>query len=195
MILVTGPTGSVRKTTTLYTILSVFKYTEGEHCDDWRSDWVSYSARQSIAGQIPKLGFTFDAGLRSLLRQDPNIIMVGRNPRDEENREISVNAAMTGHLLLSTLHTNDAVTTLPRLAQMGIPPFLIASTTNLIIAQRLVRKVCPYCKRRLSAFPKGDWRILANNWSCRHAYRTGKRKDYQLPGNFGRDHFFSRQRL
>ena len=92
-----------------------------------------------------KIGFNFEAGLRSLLRQDPNIIMVGEI-RDEETAKIAVHAAMTGHLLLSTLHTNDAITTLPRLSQMGIPLFLIATTTNLIIAQRLVRKVCPYCK-------------------------------------------------
>jgi len=78
------------------------------------------------------------------LRQDPNIIMVGEI-RDEETAEIAVHAAMTGHLVLSTLHTNDAVTTLPRLSDMGIPSFLIATTTNIIIAQRLVRKICPNC--------------------------------------------------
>ena len=143
MILVTGPTGS-GKTTTLYTILSVLNTSKVniatiEDPIEYRIPHVNQSQTNS------KLGFTFDAGLRSLLRQDPNIIMVGEI-RDEETAKISVNAAMTGHLLLSTLHTNDAVTTLPRLAQMGIPPFLIASTTNLIIAQRLVRKVCPYCK-------------------------------------------------
>jgi type IV pilus assembly protein PilB len=143
MILVTGPTGS-GKTTTLYTILSVLNTSKVniatiEDPIEYRIPHVNQSQTNS------KLGFTFDAGLRALLRQDPNIIMVGEI-RDEETAKISVNAAMTGHLLLSTLHTNDAVTTLPRLAQMGIPSFLIASTTNLIIAQRLVRKVCPYCK-------------------------------------------------
>lgn len=143
MILVTGPTGS-GKTTTLYTIISVLNTPKVniatiEDPIEYRIPHVNQSQTNS------KLGFTFDAGLRSLLRQDPNIIMVGEI-RDEETAKISVNAAMTGHLLLSTLHTNDAVTTLPRLAQMGIPSFLIASTTNLIIAQRLVRKVCPYCK-------------------------------------------------
>jgi type IV pilus assembly protein PilB len=144
MILVTGPTGS-GKTTTLYTILSVLNTPKVniatiEDPIEYRIPHVNQSQTNS------KLGFTFDAGLRSLLRQDPNIIMVGEI-RDEETAKISVNAAMTGHLLLSTLHTNDAVTTLPRLSQMGIPPFLIASTTNLIIAQRLVRKVCPFCKK------------------------------------------------
>jgi type II secretory ATPase GspE/PulE/Tfp pilus assembly ATPase PilB-like protein len=92
----------------------------------------------------PRIGFTFANGLRSLLRQDPNIIMVGEI-RDGETAEIATHAAMTGHLVLSTLHTNDAVTTLPRLEEMGVQPFLIASTTNVVIAQRLVRKICMNC--------------------------------------------------
>ena len=92
----------------------------------------------------PKIGYTFAAGLRAFLRQDPNIIMVGEI-RDQETAEIAIHAAMTGHLVLSTLHTNDAVTTLPRLSDMGVPAFLVASTTNVIIAQRLVRKICPNC--------------------------------------------------
>jgi type IV pilus assembly protein PilB len=144
MILVTGPTGS-GKTTTLYTVLSVLNTSKVNIATI--EDPIEYRIPHINQSQAnPKLGFTFEAGLRSLLRQDPNIIMVGEI-RDEETAKISVNAAMTGHLLLSTLHTNDAVTTLPRLSQMGIPSFLIASTTNLIIAQRLVRKVCPYCKQ------------------------------------------------
>jgi|WetSurMetagenome_2_1015567.scaffolds.fasta_scaffold02060_9 type IV pilus assembly protein PilB len=143
MILVTGPTGS-GKTTTLYTILSVLNTPKVniatiEDPIEYRIPHVNQSQTNS------KIGFTFEAGLRSLLRQDPNIIMVGEI-RDEETARIAVHAAMTGHLLLSTLHTNDAVTTLPRLSQMGVPLFLIATTTNLIIAQRLARKVCPYCK-------------------------------------------------
>ncbi|HTW96423.1 MAG TPA: GspE/PulE family protein [Candidatus Methylomirabilis sp.] len=143
MILVTGPTGS-GKTTTLYTVLSVLNTPRVNIATI--EDPIEYRIPHVNQSQInPKIGFTFEAGLRSLLRQDPNIIMVGEI-RDEETAKIAVHAAMTGHLLLSTLHTNDAVTTLPRLSQMGIPPFLIASTTNLIIAQRLVRKVCPYCK-------------------------------------------------
>ncbi|MDD4901949.1 MAG: GspE/PulE family protein [Patescibacteria group bacterium] len=144
MIIVTGPTGS-GKTTTLYTILSVLNTPKVNIATI--EDPIEYRIPHINQSQInPKIGFGFEAGLRSLLRQDPNIIMVGEI-RDEETAKISVNAAMTGHLLLSTLHTNDAVTTLPRLAQMGIASFLIASTTNLIIAQRLVRKVCPYCKQ------------------------------------------------
>jgi type II secretory ATPase GspE/PulE/Tfp pilus assembly ATPase PilB-like protein len=92
----------------------------------------------------PKVGLTFASGLRSIVRQDPDIIMVGEI-RDEETAGIAVNAAMTGHLVLSTLHTNDAATTLPRFRDMEIEPFLIASSINLIIAQRLVRRICPRC--------------------------------------------------
>ncbi len=143
MILVTGPTGS-GKTTTLYTILNILNTPKVNISTI--EDPIEYRMVRVNQSQInPKVGFTFASGLRSLLRQDPDIIMVGEI-RDEETAEIAVHAAMTGHLLLSTLHTNDAVTTLPRLTQMGIPSFLVASTTNIIISQRLVRKICPYCK-------------------------------------------------
>ncbi|MEK7212237.1 MAG: ATPase, T2SS/T4P/T4SS family, partial [Patescibacteria group bacterium] len=90
-------------------------------------------------------GLTFANGLRSILRQDPNIIMVGEI-RDEETADIAVNAALTGHVVLSTLHTNDAATTFPRLIDMGVPPFLVASTVNVAMGQRLVRMICPKCK-------------------------------------------------
>ena len=93
----------------------------------------------------PKIGFTFANGLRALLRQDPNIIMVGEI-RDEETMHIAINAAMTGHLVLSTLHTNSAAATIPRLLDMGAEPFLLASTLNIAIAQRLVRKICSNCQ-------------------------------------------------
>lgn len=142
MILVTGPTGS-GKTTTLYTILNVLNRPEVNISTI--EDPIEYKMAHVNQSQVnPKIGYTFAVGLRALLRQDPNIIMVGEI-RDTETAEIAVNAAMTGHLLLSTLHTNDAVTALPRLFDMGIPSFLVASTTNLIMAQRLVRKICPYC--------------------------------------------------
>lgn len=142
MILVTGPTGS-GKTTTLYTVLSVLNTPEVNISTV--EDPVEYRMEHINQSQVnSKIGFTFAMGLRALLRQDPNIIMVGEI-RDEETAEIAVNAAMTGHLLLSTLHTNDAVTAIPRLYDMGIPPFLVASTTNIVMAQRLVRKICPHC--------------------------------------------------
>jgi type IV pilus assembly protein PilB len=143
MILVTGPTGS-GKTTTLYTVLNILNTPRVNISTI--EDPIEYRMQHVNQSQInPKIGFTFDSGLRALLRQDPNIIMVGEI-RDEETAKTAVHAAMTGHLLLSTLHTNDAATTLPRLSQMGIPSFLVASTTNLIISQRLVRKICPFCK-------------------------------------------------
>ncbi len=144
MVLVTGPTGS-GKTTTLYTILGILNQpgvniSTVEDPIEYRMAGVNQSQMNS------KVGFTFASGLRALLRQDPNIIMVGEI-RDQETAEIAVNAAMTGHLVLSTLHTNDAPTTLPRLIDMGVPPFLIAYTANIIVAQRLVRKICPFCKK------------------------------------------------
>lgn len=142
MILVTGPTGS-GKTTTLYTILNILNTPEVNISTV--EDPIEYRMQHINQSQInPKIGFTFAKGLRALLRQDPDIIMVGEI-RDEETAQIAVHAAMTGHLVLSTLHTNDAVTTLPRLGDMGVPSFLIATTTNIIIAQRLVRKICPNC--------------------------------------------------
>lgn len=142
MILVTGPTGS-GKTTTLYSILGILNQ-PGVNISTVE-DPIEYRVAGVNQSQInAKVGFTFASGLRALLRQDPNIIMVGEI-RDQETAEISINAAMTGHLVLSTLHTNDAPTTLPRLTDMGVPPFLVAYTVNIIIAQRLVRKICQFC--------------------------------------------------
>ncbi len=142
MILVTGPTGS-GKTTTLYTILGILNKPEVNISTI--EDPIEYRMQGVNQSQIqPKIGFTFAAGLRAFLRQDPNIIMVGEI-RDQETAEIAVNAAMTGHLVLSTLHTNDAVTSIPRLTDMDIATFLLASTIDLIIAQRLVRKICKNC--------------------------------------------------
>ena len=142
MILVTGPTGS-GKTTTLYTVLNILNTPEVNIITI--EDPIEYRMPHVNQSQVnPKIGYTFATGLRSFLRQDPNIIMVGEI-RDQETAEIAIHAAMTGHLVLSSLHTNDAVTTLPRLSDMGVPAFLVASTTNIIIAQRLVRKICPNC--------------------------------------------------
>ncbi|OGY44690.1 MAG: hypothetical protein A3B89_04340 [Candidatus Buchananbacteria bacterium RIFCSPHIGHO2_02_FULL_40_13] len=142
MILVTGPTGS-GKTTTLYTILG--ELNKPEVNISTIEDPIEYKMKGINQSQIqPKIGFTFATGLRAFLRQDPNIIMVGEI-RDTETADIAINAAMTGHLVLSTLHTNDAVTAIPRFIDMKIPTFLIASTINLIIAQRLIRKICKNC--------------------------------------------------
>jgi type IV pilus assembly protein PilB len=142
MILATGPTGS-GKTTTLYGILRILNRREVNISTI--EDPVEYDIEEINQIQVnAKTNLTFVSGLRSILRQDPDIIMVGEI-RDEETADIAINAAMTGHLVLSTLHTNDAATALPRFAQMGIEPFLIASTVNIIVAQRLVRKNCPQC--------------------------------------------------
>lgn len=141
-IFVSGPTGS-GKTTTLYTILNILNTPKVNVSTI--EDPIEYRMPGINQTQVnPKIGMTFAAGLRSLLRQDPNIIMVGEI-RDQETAEISAHAALTGHLVLSTIHTNDAVTVLPRLTEMGVPAFLIASTTNLVMAQRLVRKICENC--------------------------------------------------
>lgn len=144
MILATGPTGS-GKTTTLYAILKVLNTRQVNISTI--EDPVEYDIAGINQIQVnPRTNLTFAHGLRSILRQDPNIIMVGEI-RDEETAEIAVNASLTGHLVLSTLHTNDAATTLPRLLDMGIEPFLIASTINIAIGQRLVRALCPKCKK------------------------------------------------
>jgi len=145
MILVTGPTGS-GKTTTLYTIL---KLLNSENVTIITlEDPIEYSLEGINQIQVnPQAGLTFDNGLRSILRQDPDIIMVGEI-RDKETAAISINAALTGHLLLSTLHTNDSATVFPRLLEMGIEPFLIASTINVVLAQRLVRTICEECKEK-----------------------------------------------
>ena len=109
-------------------------------------DPVEYAMDHVQQTQVnEKKKLTFATGLRSIVRQDPDIIMVGEI-RDKETADIAVNAAMTGHLVLSTLHSNDAATTFPRLAEMGVEPFLIASSVNIIIAQRLTRKICHKCK-------------------------------------------------
>ncbi len=142
MILVTGPTGS-GKTTTLYSMMNMLNKPDVNIATI--EDPIEYRMPRINQSQVqPRIGFTFAAGLRALLRQDPNIIMVGEI-RDTETAEIAIHSAMTGHLVLSTLHTNDAVGTLPRLLDMGIAPFLVSSTTNVIIAQRLVRKICQNC--------------------------------------------------
>ncbi|MCD4694532.1 Flp pilus assembly complex ATPase component TadA [bacterium] len=141
-ILVTGPTGS-GKTTTLYTILNILNTPEVNISTI--EDPIEYHMERINQSQIqPKIGYTFALGLRAFLRQDPDIIMVGEI-RDEETAQIATHAAMTGHLVLSTLHTNDTISTIFRLSNMGIPFYLISNTVNIIIAQGLVRKICPNC--------------------------------------------------
>lgn len=143
MILATGPTGS-GKSTTMYGLLKILNTPQRNIATI--EDPVEYEIVGINQIQVnPLADITFSNGLRSILRQDPNVIYVGEI-RDTETADIAVNSAMTGHLVLSTLHTNDAATALPRLLDMGIEPFLVASTVNVIIAQRLVRKICERCK-------------------------------------------------
>jgi type IV pilus assembly protein PilB len=142
MILITGPTGS-GKTTTLYTMLVKLNNPGVNICTI--EDPVEYQLPGVNQTQVnPKIGLTFAVGLRAFLRQDPNIILVGEI-RDFETADIAIQAALTGHLVLSTLHTNDAPTAVPRLIDLGVPPYLISASLNMVLAQRLVRKICVDC--------------------------------------------------
>jgi type IV pilus assembly protein PilB len=144
VFLITGPTGS-GKSTTLYSILSLRNTNDVNIVT--LEDPVEYFMEGVNQSQInPDIGLTFASGLRSILRQDPNIVMVGEI-RDEETAELAVHAALTGHLVFSTLHTNNAVGAIPRLSNMGIEQFLLSASVNLIMAQRLVRKLCEKCKK------------------------------------------------
>ncbi len=142
MILVTGPTGS-GKSTTLYSVLGTMNTPQNKIIT--LEDPVEYYIRGVTQSQIDESrGYNFASGLRSILRQDPDIIMIGEI-RDLETAETSAQASLTGHVLLSTLHTNSAIEAIPRLVNMGLPPFMVAPALNTIIAQRLVRKICPKC--------------------------------------------------
>ncbi|MBI5905746.1 MAG: type II secretion system ATPase GspE [Deltaproteobacteria bacterium] len=185
ILLVTGPTGS-GKTTTLYAALR--RLDSGTKNIITIEDPVEYQI-QGI-GQIqvnPKIQLTFANGLRSILRQDPDIIMVGEI-RDPETAEIAIQASLTGHLVLSTLHTNDSASAVTRLVDMGIEPFLVASSLSAVVAQRLVRRLCPECKvpyrpdaaeiasLGLSSAPSGPWYRPAGCGKCLqtgYAGRTG----------------------
>jgi type IV pilus assembly protein PilB len=146
MVLVTGPTGS-GKTSTLYSALNRLNTPETNIIT--AEDPVEYNFRGINQVQIKEqIGLTFAAALRSFLRQDPNIILVGEI-RDFETTEIAIKAALTGHLVLSTVHTNDAPSTISRLLNMGIEPFLVATSVHLICAQRLIRKICNECKTEI----------------------------------------------
>lgn len=148
IILVTGPTGS-GKTTSLYAALRLLN--DGTRNILTVEDPVEYAISGVGQTQVnPKVGMSFASGLRAILRQDPDIVMVGEI-RDQETAEVSVQAALTGHLVLSTVHTNDAVGAITRLRDMKIEPFLIASTLRAVIAQRLVRRLCDACKRPAQA--------------------------------------------
>lgn len=146
MILFTGPTGS-GKSTSLYTLLTILNQEERNIVT--LEDPIEYHIEGLNQSQIqPDIGYTFASGLRTILRQDPNVIMVGEI-RDKETAELSVHAALTGHLMFSTLHTNTAIGAIPRLIDMGIEPFLLSSSLRLVAAQRLLRRICESCKTEM----------------------------------------------
>lgn len=187
MILSSGPTGS-GKTTTIYALLKILNTREKNITTI--EDPVEYRIRGVNQIQVnPKTNLTFAEGLRSILRQDPNDIFVGEI-RDSETAGVAVNAALTGHLVVSTLHTNDAATSLPRLIDMKVEPFLVASTVSIIIAQRLVRKICESCKIEnrvirqdiekhiskemiLKYFPIGEEIVIYKGKGCKTCHFTG----------------------
>jgi type IV pilus assembly protein PilB len=159
MILVTGPTGS-GKSTTLYSAVRHIA------APDINLVTVEDPVEYTIEGinQVPvnpKAGLTFAGALRSILRQDPDVVLLGEI-RDQETLEIAVKAALTGHLVLSTLHTNDAPATITRMVDMGMDPFMVASSTLLICAQRLGRKLCVHCKKKIEVPPKALLRLGFN---------------------------------
>lgn len=180
MTLVTGPTGS-GKSTTLYAIVSVIK-DDGVNIVTME-DPVEYRMGGVNQSQVnARIGFTFASGLRSILRQDPDVVMVGE-VRDKETADIAINAALTGHIVLSSLHTNDSAGALPRLLDMGIEPFLITSSVNAIIAQRLCRKICDKCRQEAEIKPE-DVELIKkeieslpepekNDASKKHAFYVG----------------------
>ena len=156
MVLMTGPTGS-GKSTSLYAMLSILNREQVNIVT--LEDPIEYYLKGINQSQVnPEAGFTFASGLRSILRQDPDIIMVGEI-RDGETAELAIHAALTGHLMLSTLHTNDSFGAIPRLIDMGIEPFLLAASLNVVMAQRLVRRVCQHCKADITLPEKLDAEI------------------------------------
>ncbi len=181
ILLVTGPTGS-GKSTTLYATLNILNSIEKkimtiEDPVEYRLDGISQLQAQ------PKIGLTFAAGLRSFLRQDPDIMLVGEI-RDKETADIAIQSALTGHLVLSTLHTNDAPSSIIRLVDMGIEPFLISTSVIGVIAQRLVRKICPHCKKEIEITEEiknimGEFNFTADDIKayhgegCPHCKHTG----------------------
>ncbi len=181
MLLLTGPTGS-GKTTTLYSVLQLVNTPERNIVTV--EDPVEYRLPGITQVQVkPVAGMTFASALRSILRQDPDIILVGEI-RDLETAEIAISAALTGHLVLSTLHTNDAAGAVSRLVNIGIPPFLVASALLGAVAQRLVRVVCPRCRRPCEPDPHerdllqghieaGNWSRLSRGAGCHYCYGTG----------------------
>jgi general secretion pathway protein E len=182
IVLVTGPTGS-GKTTTLYAAMTLLNTEERKILSV--EDPVEYNLEGINQIQVkPQIGLTFASALRSILRQDPDVIMIGEM-RDRETAEIAVQSALTGHLVLSTLHTNDAISSVSRLLDMGVEDYLINASLVAVVAQRLVRSICPHCKTqqaapaelvrrwRLDRWAGGTAPILARGHGCGHCDGTG----------------------
>lgn len=178
LLLVTGPTGS-GKTTTLYSSLAAIRSPNTKITTI--EDPIEYKLRQVSQIQVePEIGLTFANGLRSILRHDPDVVLVGEI-RDSETAKISLQAAMTGHLVFSTLHTNDAASAFTRLIDMGVQPYMVASTVEAVLAQRLVRRLCVQCKRPVPLNPINISQELTLNQDatiyeavgCRECYGTG----------------------
>lgn len=178
ILLVTGPTGS-GKTTTLYSALAeirdpTLKIITVEDPVEYQLDGISQIQVHS------RIGLSFAAGLRAILRHDPDVILIGEI-RDKETAEVAVQSSLTGHLVFSTLHTNDAASSFTRLVDMGIEPFLVASTVEAVMAQRLVRRLCKSCKKSYIPtadelprdFPKGDYSQMCRAVGCRECGETG----------------------
>ena len=156
VFLITGPTGS-GKTTTLYTLLSMIDAEERSVFT--LEDPIEYRLPLIRQTQVKdEIGLSFASGLRTLLRQDPDVILVGET-RDQVTAELMIRAALTGHLVFSTLHTNDAISAIPRLTDLGIPPYLLSSSLLGLSAQRLARRLCPVCKEAVNLSPE-EWRSL-----------------------------------
>ncbi|MBN2288454.1 MAG: Flp pilus assembly complex ATPase component TadA [Candidatus Glassbacteria bacterium] len=175
IILVTGPTGS-GKTTTLYAALSYINSSDRKIVT--LEDPVEYEIPMIRQAQINvRAGFTYAAGMRSILRQDPDIILVGEI-RDAETAEIAVQAALTGHLVFSTLHTNDSAGAFPRLIDMGIESFLVSSSVICVVAQRLIRKICPKCKTEYQPTDEDLHKLGLNDKGRKYKFYTGKGCDF-----------------
>ena len=156
IVLVTGPTGSGKSTTLYAALMEVDRVNRNVMTIE---DPIEYQIENVGQMQVqPKIDLSFAAGLRSILRQDPDIVMIGEI-RDLETAEIAIQASLTGHLVFATLHTNDALSAIVRLQDMGVEPYLVASSLIMVQAQRLVRRLCPYCKQARAVVAE-DWQVL-----------------------------------
>jgi type IV pilus assembly protein PilB len=187
MVLISGPTGS-GKSTTLYAGMSELDRT-GKNITTLEDPVEYHLDRINQVNVNRKAGMTFSSGLRSILRQDPDIIMVGEI-RDHETAELAIRSALTGHLVLSTVHANDAPATATRLVDIGIEPYLVTSAVHLVMAQRLVRRVCPHCKQPYEPEPKAVMALVGSDGIGRTYYRGEGCKQCKGRGFLGRTAIF-----